>query len=263
MDFGIRGKAAIVCGSTRGLGRACAEALAAEGVNVVINARNAEETESAAREISEKYNIVALPAAADLMTPEAPAILLGAALDRLGRIDILVNNAGGPPPGTFDELDDAAWEKAFQLTLMSAVRMTRAVLPHMIAREWGRIINLTSISVKQPIPRLLLSNSLRSAVIGMAKTLSQEVASRGVMVNNIATGNFDTDRLRSIFENRARAQGTTPEEVLKTQESAIPVGRLGRPEELAWLVTFLASERASYLTGTTIQVDGGVFGGLM
>ncbi len=263
MDFGIQGKTAIVCGSTRGLGRACAEALAAEGVNVVINSRNPVETKETASDIEQKFKVAAAPCAVDLSTAEAPELLIRTALDNFNRIDILVNNAGGPPPGSFSDLDDEAWEKAFRLTLMSAVRMTRHVLPHLTEQGWGRIINLTSISVKQPIRGLMLSNSLRSAVIGMAKTLSQEVGSRNVLVNNIATGNFDTERLRSIFENRARTRGVSPEEILREQESAIPVGRLGQPEELAWLVAFLASERASYITGATIQVDGGVFDGMM
>jgi 3-oxoacyl-[acyl-carrier protein] reductase len=263
MDLGIRGKTAIVCGSSRGLGRACAEALAAEGVNLVVNARNGEEITRAARSISETYGVVAVPVAADLTDSGAPDLLAHAALEKFGEIDILINNAGGPPPGTFLELPDESWEKAFHLTLMSAVRLTRAVLPVMFERRWGRIINLTSISVKQPIGGLLLSNSLRSAVIGMAKTLSRETASKGVLVNNIATGNFDTERLRSIFQDRARRGGTTPEEILASQEAAIPLGRLGRPEELASLVTFLASERASYITGTTIQVDGGVYDGMI
>jgi 3-oxoacyl-[acyl-carrier protein] reductase len=262
MDFGIKGKAAIVCGSSRGLGRACAEALAAEGVQVVVNARDREETERSAREIADRYGVISIPVAIDLLNPDAPEILCQAALERFGRLDILINNAGGPPPGTFADLDDAAWEKAFRLTLLSAVRMIRTALPSMIERKGGRIINLTSLAVKQPIPGLLLSNALRSAVIGMAKTLSRELAAHGILINNIATGNFNTDRLRAIYEDRARKKNTSYEEIRTQEESAIPLGRLGRPEELAWLVAFLASERASYITGTTIPVDGGVYAGM-
>lgn len=263
MDFEIRGKTAIVCGSSKGLGRACAEALAREGVNLVVNSRDQDAITRAAQSISERYGVEAVPVAADLSDPETPEILANAAMERFGGIDILINNAGGPPPGTFQDIGDESWTAAFNMTLMSAVRVTRAVLPVMIGRSWGRIINLTSIAVKQPIGGLLLSNSLRSAVIGMAKTLSQEVAAKGVLVNNIATGNFDTERLRSIFEDRARRRTISPEEILAEQETVIPMGRLGRPEELAWLVAFLASERASYITGTTIQIDGGVFSGMM
>jgi len=262
MDLGIKGKAAVVCGSSRGLGRACAEALAAEGVNVVINGRNVDDTEKTAREISARWRVETAPVSGDLLNPDTPGILCEAVLGRFGRLDILINNAGGPPPGTFNDFDDAAWEKAFQLTLLSAVRMIRTAIPHMAARKWGRIINLTSISVKQPIPGLLLSNSMRSAVIGMAKTLSRELAPQGILVNNIATGNFDTERLRSIFENRARTQNLTYEEIRRRQESGIPLGRLGKPEELAYLAAFLASERASYITGTTIPADGGAYEGI-
>jgi 3-oxoacyl-[acyl-carrier protein] reductase len=262
MDFGIKGKTAIVCASSQGLGRACAEALAGEGVNLVVNSREFDRIFNTARVIAETFGVEVVPVAADLSQPETAEKLLKIALDRFGGVDILINNAGGPPPGTFADTDDAAWEKAFHLTLMSAVRMSRAVLPAMISRGWGRIISLTSLSVKQPIGGLLLSNSLRSAVVGMAKTLSQEVAGKGVLVNNIATGDFDTERLRSIFESRAQKQGITPEQARAAQVSAIPLGRLGRPEELAWIVAFLASERASFITGATIQVDGGAYKGM-
>ena len=263
MDFGIQGKTAIVCGASRGLGRACAEALAGEGVNIVVNAREFDAVFDTARLIAERYVVEAVPVAADISHPDAPETLMKAAHDRFGGADILINNTGGPTPGTFADCADEEWEKAFHLTLLSAVRMTRAVLPSMTAKGWGRIINLTSIAVKQPIGGLILSNSLRSAVVGMAKTLSQEVAARGITVNNIATGTFYTERLRAIFEDRANRQGITVEQVREEQESAIPMGRLGRPEELAWLVAFLASRRASYITGATIQIDGGMCAGLL
>ena len=178
-------------------------------------------------------------------------------------MDILINNAGGPPAGKLEELSDGDWEQAFNLTLMSAVRMTRAVLPVMTKNGWGRVVNLASISVKQPIPTLILSNSLRAAVVGMAKTLSSQVAEKGVTINTIATGSFDTKRLRSLFKNQARKTGLTPQEAEAKLAVAIPMGRIGRPEELAWLAAFLASERASYITGATIQVDGGSYAGLM
>ena len=263
MDFGIRGKTAVVCGASRGLGRACAEALAGEGVNMVVNARGFDAVFNTARSIAERYGVETVPVAADLTHPDAPDTLAKAAHDRFGGVDILIANAGGPSPGTFLELADDEWEKAFRLTLMSAVRVTRAVLPFMLEKGWGRIINLASIAVKQPIGGLLLSNSLRSAVVGMAKTLSREIAYRGITVNTIATGTFDTERLRALFEDRAKRQGITPEQARADQEASIPAGRLGKPEELAWMVAFLASERASYISGATIQVDGGMCAGLL
>jgi 3-oxoacyl-[acyl-carrier protein] reductase len=262
MDLGLKNKTAIVCGASRGLGRACAEVLAGEGVNLVICSRNFDKIFSTARSISETYGNDIVPIAADVSLPESPEKIVNEALKKFGGVDILINNAGGPAPGTFDDINDSEWEKAFTLTLMSAVRMTRAVLPSMIARGWGRVVNLASLSVKQPIPGLILSNSLRSAVVGMAKTLSREVASRGILINTIATGNFDTSRMRSLLKNRAATVGTSEEKARTDLESTIPLGRLGKPEELAWLVAFLASEKASYITGATIQVDGGAFSGL-
>lgn len=263
MDLGIKGKTAIVCGASQGLGRACAEVLAAEGVNMVICSRNFDRIFDAARSISETYGTEVKPVACDLTQAESPEKLVREAVSKFDGIDILINNAGGPSPGTFDSLDDSAWEDAFNLTLMSAVRMTRAVLPVMVENGWGRIVNLASTSVKQPIAGLLLSNSLRSAVVGMAKTLSREVADKGVLINTIATGSFNTERLQSLFESRAQSQGITPEEAKSQLEATIPVKRIGNPRELAWLAAFLASERSSYITGATFSVDGGAFSGLM
>lgn len=263
MDLGIKGKTSIVCGASQGLGRACAEMLANEGVNLVICSRNFDRIFSTARSISETFGVSVMPVAADISLSETPDKLINEAIKQFGGVDILVNNAGGPSPGKFEELEDSEWEKAFNLTLMSTVRMTRAVLPHMISKGWGRVINLVSISVKQQISGLILSDSLRSAVTGMAKTLSHEVASKGVLINTIAAGNFDTERLRSILKNRARASSITEEEAQHELEFTIPVGRIGRPEELAWFVAFLASEKASYITGVTIQVDGGVISSLI
>ncbi|MCE5250067.1 SDR family oxidoreductase [bacterium] len=263
MNLGIKGKTAIVCGASQGLGRACAEAFAGEGVRMVLCSRNFDRIFDTARSISETFGTDVVPVACDISLADSPEKLVREATTKFGGVDILINNAGGPPPGMFDELDDAAWEAAFHLTLMSAVRMIRAVLPVMIPKGWGRIINLASSAVKEPIAGLLLSNALRSAVVGMAKTLSREVADKGILINTIATGSFNTERIQSILDNRAKKQGITLEEARIQHESAIPMKRLGRPEELAALVVFLASERASYMTGTTISVDGGAFGGLM
>jgi len=263
MKLGLKGKVAIVGGASQGLGMACAETLAVEGVKLIVCSRNFDRIFQAARTIAETYGATVIPIAADLTHQESPDKLVREAVSKFGTVDILVNNTGGPPPGKFDDMDDAAWEDAFRLTLMSAVRMTRAVLPIMKKKNWGRVINLASISVKQPIPNLILSNSLRSAVVGMSKTLASQVASNNILINTIATGSFDTERLRSFFKAQAERTGLTEKEAAAKLSSTIPVGRIGKPEELASLVTFLASERSSYITGTTISVDGGAFMGMM
>ncbi len=263
MNLGIKGKSAIVCGASQGLGRACAEALAGEGVNLVLCSREFDKIFATARSISETFGGDIVPIAADISLAESPDKIVKEALKKFGSIDILVNNTGSPASGMFDEVGDTEWENAFHLILMSAVRMSRAVLPYMTREGWGRIINLASISVKQPIPGLLLSNSLRNAVVGMAKTLSCEVAPHGVLINTIAMGYFDTARLSDIIKSRAMDSGISFEDARENLESAIPLGRIGKPEELAWLVAFLASERASYITGATIQIDGGMFAGIM
>ncbi|MBT4483666.1 MAG: SDR family oxidoreductase [Candidatus Latescibacteria bacterium] len=263
MDLGIEGKSAIVCGASQGLGRACAEVLAGEGVKMVMCSRNFDRIFNTARSISETYGVQTVPIAADLSLPESPDKLVREAVAKFRGVDILINNVGGPPPGRFEDLSDEEWEKAFHLTLMSAVRMTRAVLPVMIENKWGRIVNLASIAVKQPIAGLMLSNSLRSAVVGMAKSLSAQTASKNVLINTIATGSFATERLESLFKSQQSKMGITVNEARAKLESTIPLGRVGRPEELAWLAAFLASERASYITGATIQVDGGAYSGMM
>jgi len=263
MDLGLKNKTAIVCGASQGLGKACAEALAGEGVRMVVCSRDFDRIFQAARSIAETYGSTVIPFAADVSNPESPDKLVREAMSKFGSVDILINNAGGPPPGKFGDLDDGDWEKAFNLTLMSVVRMTRAVLPFMEKNKWGRIINLASISVKQPIPTLLLSNALRSSVVGLAKTLAAETASKGVLINTIATGYFETERLKSVFKSQSRKTGLTVGEARAKVESTVPIGRIGHPEELASVVAFLASERASYVTGTTILVDGGAYMGML
>jgi 3-oxoacyl-[acyl-carrier protein] reductase len=200
---------------------------------------------------------------ADLTDPAQILHLADETMRRYGRIDVLVTNNGGPPAGFFDDFDDGAWLTAHQLTLMSAVRLIRAVLPAMRAQQWGRIINITSVSVKQPIDNLLLSNVYRPGVIGLAKTLSAQVAAHGITINNVAPGYTRTDRVLELSQARAATEGKTVEEILAETTASYPMKRMGEPEELAALVAFLASERASYITGTTIQVDGGQFKGML
>jgi len=263
MDLGLKGRVAIVAASSRGLGKACALELAREGAQVVICARDAESLTTAAEEIRTATGAEVLPMQVDLTDAAQIQHLADETLRRFGRIDVLVTNNGGPSAGYFSEFDDEAWLAAHQLTLMSAVRLIRAVLPAMRAQQWGRIINITSVAVKQPIDNLLLSNVYRPGVIGLAKTLSTQVACDGITINNVAPGYTRTNRVLELHKARAVEQCRTVEEILAEATVSFPMRRMGEPEELAALVAFLASERASYITGTTIQVDGGFVRGML
>jgi 3-oxoacyl-[acyl-carrier protein] reductase len=263
MDLGLRKRVAIVAASSRGLGKACALEFAREEAKVVMCARDQDRLTATAEEIRAATGAKVLPILADLTDATQIQHLADSVLQQYNRIDILVTNNGGPPAGFFEELDDQAWLSAHQLTLLSAVRLIRAVLPTMRAQQWGRIINITSVSVKQPIDNLLLSNVYRPGVIGLAKTLSAQVAADGITINNVAPGYTRTDRVLELARARASEQGKTVEEILAATSSDSPMNRMGEPEELAALVAFLASERASYITGTTIQVDGGYVKGIL
>ncbi len=262
MDFGIRDKTALVAAASKGLGKGAAMALAREGVNVAIAARGEDLLRQTADEIAQATGVRIVPIAADVSVAGDIERLFAAATEALGPIDILVNNAGGPPPGVFTDMSDEDWLNATELTLMSTIRMTRLALPSMRERQWGRIINITSMSVKQPIPNLLLSNSLRSAVVSMAKTLADQVAAEGITVNNVCPGYILTDRIRQLTQSQAETEGVSQDEIMERSLSDIPAGRIGQPEELAALIAFLASEPAAYITGTTTQVDGGRYRGL-
>ncbi len=262
MDLGLDGKVAIVGGASRGLGHACAKRLAAEGVRLVIVARGAEELEVAAHEIANTTGTEVVAMAADQGRPEGIQTVVERTLARFGRVDILVNNTGGPPPGGFGDHDDAAWRAAYEETLMSVVRGCRAVLPILREQRWGRIINDTSFTVKEPAEGLVLSNAFRAAVVALSKTLSREVAGDGITVNCVCPGAFDTDRLHAVFASQAEGSGRTIEEVRAAWEGRIPIGRLQRPEELADAVAFLASDRAAAITGSCVTVDGGMTHGL-
>lgn len=257
MDLGLRDKVALVAASSQGLGRAVAEELAAEGASLVLCARDAPILDKAAAAIAERSNTRVLAVPADVTNTGDIKRLVDAAIERFGRIDILVTNAGGPPAGRFDQLTREQWEQAIRLTLLSAVELTRQVLPGMKERRWGRILNITSIAVKQPVENLLLSNSLRAGLTGFARTLANEVAADGITVNNVLPGYTRTERLDELAEMMAEKQGISPNEFRGKWEKEIPMGRLGEPREFAAVVAFLASERASYITGTSIQVDGG------
>lgn len=263
MNLGIANKVALVAAASRGLGKAAALALAQEGCAVAIAARRVADLEQAAGEIRTATGARVLAAPADVASADDCEALMARVRAELGPVEILVNNAGGPRPGVFSDMSDADWLAAVELNLLSAVRLTRLALPEMRARHWGRIINITSLSVKQPIPDLILSNAVRAAVVGMAKTLSLEVAAEGITVNNVCPGHTLTDRVRHLNAARAAAEGRTVDEIMAESLAAIPMRRLGKPEELAALIAFLASQQAAYITGTTIQVDGGAIQSLL
>lgn len=256
MDLQLKGKTALVLAASKGLGKAAAMALAAEGADVVIGSRNKMELDATAEEIRSKCNAKVLAVAIDVSKPEAVENFVQQSVKGFGRIDVLVNNAGGPPFGKFESFDDSAWQQAFQLNLMSAVRLSRLTVPYMRKTGSGRIINIISLSVKTFLENSVLSTSIRMGVVGMAKMLSNELGPDNITVNNVAPGIILTDRIReTLFGNIP--PGKTENEVLADRAKEIPLRRIGKPEELAALVAFLASPLAGYITGTTIQVDGG------
>jgi 3-oxoacyl-[acyl-carrier protein] reductase len=253
MDLGLKGRSALVTAASKGLGRACAEALIAERAEVFISSRDQVSIERTAREINAAGWL-----ASDVSKAGEPEELVRAAITRLSGLDILVVNAGGPAPGTFQSTPLELWEVAFNLTLMSAVRLIRAGLPHLKRSEQGRIVCITSISVRQPIPNIALSNSLRAAVTGMAKTLSRELAPDRITVNCLAPDAILTDRIREV----AAASGAQPEDRIKEMAASHPMGRMGDPAEFAAACAFLCSKQAGYITGQTIGVDGGALVGV-
>ncbi|HST06748.1 MAG TPA: SDR family oxidoreductase [Gemmatimonadaceae bacterium] len=257
MDLGIRDKVALIAASSKGLGRAIAEELAAEGVNLVMCARGADALSDAARSIRDRTGVTVVDVAADVSEQSGLARVTAAALEKFGRVDILVNNSGGPPSGPFESYTPEMWESATRLLLSSVVGFTRALLPGMKERKWGRILNVTSIAVKQPIDDLMLSNSLRAAVTGFARSLANEVAPFNVTVNNLMPGYTRTDRMEHLGRAAAERSGVPIEDTFAKWEKEIPMGRLGEPREFAALAAFLASDRASYITGSSIAVDGG------
>jgi len=257
MDTGLRGKVALVCAASKGLGRAAAHALAREGAHVAICARGADALHEAAATIARETGAEIFPIVADVAVAADTERVVSDAVKRFGGLDVLVTNAGGPKSARFEALTDADWLAAVDLTLMSTVRLIRHAIPHLRARGGGRIVNITSVSVKQPIDNLVLSNSLRAAVVGLAKTLSLELAKDRILVNSVAPGYTRTDRVLQLAQAGADREGVDVQTMLERQGRNAPLGRIGEPEELAALIVFLASDRASYITGTTIQVDGG------
>jgi 3-oxoacyl-[acyl-carrier protein] reductase len=263
MNLGLKNKIALVTAASRGLGRAVAEELATEGASLIICSRKADAIERVAAEVNSHTGAEVLGLAADVANPVDVARLVQSGIERFGRIDILVTNAGGPPAGQFESFTLEQWEGATRLLLHSAVELARHTLPGMKERRWGRILNITSIAVKQPVDNLILSNSLRAAVTGFARTLANEVAGFGVTVNNIMPGYTRTERVEELAQMMSEKQGITPAEFIARWEKEIPMRRIGEPREFAALAAFLVSERASYITGTSIPVDGGWIKGLL
>ena len=257
MDLGLTGKVALVAASSRGLGRAVAEEIAREGARLVMCARGADDLHRARDRIARVCGSQPVAVAADLTDPAGVRAVTDGAEQAFGPVDILVTNTGGPPSGPFEAHTPETWRTAVAQNLESVLNLTRAVLPGMRERGWGRIINVTSIAVKQPVDGLILSNSVRAAVTGFARTLANEVARDGITVNNVMPGYTRTARLDWLAGQIAGSEGIDPEAVFDRWASEIPAGRVGNPPEFAALVTFLASERASYITGTSIPVDGG------
>ncbi len=259
MDLGLKGRVALVAAASKGIGRACAMGLAAEGARVAICSRSEGDLKSAAEEIRAKTGAEVVAVPCDVTRAEDIRELMRRVTGTLGDVEILVANAGGPPRGNFDELTDEQWTRAFELSLLSTVRLVRAVLPSMQKRRWGRIITIQSVSVKQPIAGLLLSNAVRPGVAGLMKTLATELGKDNILVNTVCPGRIMTDR----FLSGHTQMGKTVEEYLAATSKEVPLGRIGTPEEFANMVVFLASDRASYVTGVTVQVDGGLVRGLL
>ncbi len=262
MDLGLRGKVAIVCASSEGLGKASALALALEGAKVVICSRSEKAIRETAKEIHGLSSAEVHPVVADVSIASDSARLVKESVRRFGTVQILVNNAGGPPAGDILTLSDKQWQKAHDLTLMSMVRMTREVLPLMVKQKWGRIVTITSFVAKQPVDELILSASMRPGILGLSKILSNQYAKHNITVNTICPGNVLTKRQEELSQSRAASKKMSVEEYISSQTGNIPVGRYGRPEEIGDVVAFLASERASYISGVNLLVDGGLVKGI-
>jgi 3-oxoacyl-[acyl-carrier protein] reductase len=262
MDLGLKGKVALLTGASRGLGFAAAEALAKEGVDIAINSRD-EKTLFKAGDKLAKYGtrVVSLPG--DVTDPKQAEMLVMGTIATLGKLDLLFTNAGGPPPGAFESFTDADWQHAIDLSFMSHVRLIRAALPFLRKSESPSVLTVTSISVKQPIPNLVLSNSIRAATIGLTKTLALELGEEGIRFNSILPSWTNTERVKSLLSDRAERKGTSLKDEIRAQNEQSPLGRMAKPEEFGKAAAFLLSPAASYITGVMLSVDGGTYKGLL
>lgn len=263
MDLQLKGKAALVTGASRGLGYAAALMLAREGCRVAVNSRSEQNAKAAAEKITAETGMQAIGLAGDVSDPSVPESLIAQTVEAFGGLDLLVTNAGGPPSGAFEAHDEAAWQTAVDLSLMSHVRLIRAALPYLRKSDAPSVLTVTSVSVKQPIANLVLSNSIRAATVGLTKSLALELGRDGIRFNSILPGWTETERVGDLMAFRAKNNNTTVEEEIRKQAAESPLGRMGRPEEFANAAVFLLSPAASYITGVMLTVDGGMYKGTL
>jgi len=262
MNLGIKDRVALVAASSQGIGRATAEAFAAEGCRVAMCARNIQTLQAAAEKIRKQYNVEVLAEAFDVTDSSRVSRFVAAVADRFGSVDICVSNAGGPPAKGFLSTTHEDWQHALDANFLSTVYFAREVIPHMQKKKWGRIITLTSITTKQPVADLVLSNAVRAAAVGLVKSLANEFGKDGILVNNVGPGFTATDRLKELARAGAASSGKSEQEYFNRWAADAPLQRLGEPREVAETIVWLASERASYITGQTVLVDGGMYKGL-